>query len=180
MSIEMVRHSGEILRPAVQAAQSGGGFEQTLQQVQDAQRQTLPAEPIDPQQNPATNRPENRVELAEPEVRFLDMDRQAKSQYFAERIEPTGKVLAELREKAYEIRPGVWQNRFTEQLNQVDSSYQELDRFLKEYQSGHEFSERELLAMQLRSHQIMQNVEILSKTVEQSVSGMKTIFQTNV
>jgi hypothetical protein len=177
----MVRHSGEFLRPAVQAAQSGGaGFEQTLQQVQEAQQPTIQAEPIDARGNQPGTRVENRVELSEPEVRFMDMDRQARTKYFAERIEPSGQVLAELREKAYEIRPGVWQTRFRQHLSEVDASYQELDRFLREYEGGREFSDRELLAMQLRSHQIMQNVEILSKTVEQSVSGMKTIFQTNV
>jgi len=40
--------------------------------------------------------------------------------------------------------------------------------------------QRELLALQLRAHQLIRNVETISKTVEHSVTGAKTMFQTNV
>ena len=59
-------------------------------------------------------------------------------------------------------------------------SYEELNGFMDAFASGRDFETHELMAMQIRSHQIMQSVEILSKTVEQTVSGMKTIFQTSV
>ncbi|MEZ4652047.1 MAG: hypothetical protein R3E12_00165 [Candidatus Eisenbacteria bacterium] len=65
-------------------------------------------------------------------------------------------------------------------LDRVDTGYQELNGFLRDYAAGKDFSNEQLLAMQIRSHQILQSVEILSKTVEQPASGMKTIFQTNV
>lgn len=40
--------------------------------------------------------------------------------------------------------------------------------------------QKDLLTLQIRAHRLMHSVEVVSKTVEQSVSGMKTVFQTQV
>jgi hypothetical protein len=46
--------------------------------------------------------------------------------------------------------------------------------------AGWRQEQSQLLTLQIRAHRLMHSVEVVSKTVEQSVTGMKTVFQTQV
>lgn len=116
----------------------------------------------------------------EVETRVMKMDRADQHQFFAERVQESEKAYFKLQENATQVPDGPMKNKMLESLDNYSKEFGEMNGFLEKMSGGHEFSQRELLAFQLRSHQIVQSVEILSKTVEQSVSGMKTIFQTNV
>jgi len=124
--------------------------------------------------------PEERAELAEElETRVLTLDHAGQVDYFAERIEGTNAELLKLRRDMAK-QPNRFERTAVQAFDSCNTRYAELSSFMDEFASGRSFERHELLTMQIRSHQIMQSVEILSKTVEQTVSGMKTIFQTNV
>lgn len=62
-------------------------------------------------------------------------------------------------------------------FSQVETEVNQLNALM---QSGKEFSQGELLGLQLRVYQVSQHVEVLSKVVDQMTSGIKTILNTNV
>ncbi|MCA9756058.1 MAG: hypothetical protein KDA27_09670 [Candidatus Eisenbacteria bacterium] len=114
------------------------------------------------------------------QTRVLKMDRASQVQYFSEPLDVSYAAYAEIREQLGHEPTSLAQQKMVETLDRLGTDYQELSGFLQEFASGKDFTQQELLAVQIRSHQILQSVEILSKSVEQSTSGMKTIFQTNV
>ena len=119
------------------------------------------------------------AQTRESETRVLTLDHAGKVDYFAERIEKTSTQLLKVR-RDMARQPNRFERSAVQAFDSCNAQYKELSTFLDEFASGRKFEQKELLAMQIRSHQIMQSVEILNKTVEQTVSGMKTIFQTNV
>ncbi len=62
-------------------------------------------------------------------------------------------------------------------FSQVESQWTQIEAMLN---SDRELSQGELLGLQARMYQLTQNIEILSKVVDQVTGGIKTILQTNV
>lgn len=62
-------------------------------------------------------------------------------------------------------------------FSQVEDQWKQIEAMLN---SDHELSKGELLALQARMYQLTQNIEILSKVVDQVTGGIKTILQTNL
>lgn len=128
-------------------------------------------------QMPATERTRLRMDM---EQNLQGKDRGDQVRYFAERIETSRADFDRLDTRTRETDLGAFQQKVETRLEDMRSNYGELDRFLNDFSGGKQFSQEELLAVQIKCHQMAQSVELLSKTVEQGVGGMKTIFQTNV
>ena len=128
-------------------------------------------------QMPAAERTRLRVEM---EQNLQGRDHGDQVRYFAERIETSRGPFESLDQRAHQTDLGAFQNKVETRLEDLRSNYGELDRFMSDFSGGKQFSQEELLAVQIKCHQMAQSVELLSKTVEQGVGGMKTIFQTNV
>ena len=189
--------SGNIAKQVGQVGQAGGELQQAQEQLKQAQNQAkFEAEmqnqaaqdmqvkevletSLDQRVDKMPHAEKVRLER-ELETRVMKMDRADQHQFFAERVHESEKAYFKLQENATQVPDGPMKSKMMENLDNYSEEYQKLNSFLDQMAGGHSFSQKELLAFQLRSHQIVQNVEILSKTVEQSVSGMKTIFQTNV
>lgn len=156
---------------------SGGGmgtkFEATLQN--QTQTQPAAAQPVPPVSHDEIVRMERELQ-----TRVMKMDRASQVQYFSEPLEVSYASYADIREQLGHEPTTLAQQHMIETLDRLGSDYEELSGFLQEFASGKDFTQQELLAVQIRSHQILQSVEILSKSVEQTTSGMKTIIQTNV
>lgn len=67
--------------------------------------------------------------------------------------------------------------QFLSRLSQAEKEFQSLDNILR---SGKEFSQGELIGMQMRLYQVSQHIEIMSKIVDQMTGGVKTILNTNI
>jgi hypothetical protein len=67
---------------------------------------------------------------------------------------------------------------FVHAVGQVDREYQSLQAELHTRLKAGALSNEELLLFQMRFQLAVQQVEMMSKTVEQSVTGLKTIIQT--
>ncbi|MFN8548398.1 MAG: hypothetical protein U0527_10685 [Candidatus Eisenbacteria bacterium] len=128
-------------------------------------------------QMPATERTRLRVDM---EQNLQGKERGDQVRYFAERIETSRADFDRLDTRTRETDLGAFQQKVETRLEDMRTNYGELDRFLNDFSGGKQFSQEELLAVQIKCHQMAQSVELLSKTVEQGVGGMKTIFQTNV
>jgi hypothetical protein len=63
-------------------------------------------------------------------------------------------------------------------LDGIDAQFQETDKLMKGLDGSE--SPREMLQIQMKIYKMTQNIEIVTKCVEQSVSGFKTIMQTQV
>jgi len=125
----------------------------------------------------ATERAEIQREF---EVRVEPMEPEQKSTYYARRIQESRDAIDGLESLATGIQDGPWRGKMMERLEDYNAEYGRLEVFLKDFNAGQQFSQQELLAIQIRMHQITESVELLSKAVEQSVAGMKTLFQTHV
>ncbi|QUV86257.1 hypothetical protein [Chloracidobacterium aggregatum] len=62
-------------------------------------------------------------------------------------------------------------------FSQVENQWMQIEAMLN---SDRELSQGELLGLQARMYQLTQNIEILSKVVDQVTGGIKTVLQTNV
>ena len=85
-----------------------------------------------------------------------------------------------MKSQAPGVEQGIWKDKMVERLDEFGVEYGNLESQLDKLASGHQFSQQELISIQLQAHRIAQSTEILSKAVEHSVGGMKTIFQTSV
>lgn len=65
-------------------------------------------------------------------------------------------------------------------MDSIDLESRDLNRYVQLYGSGHEFTQPELLALQIRMHELTRSIELLAKSVEHSVGGLKSLLQTNV
>jgi hypothetical protein len=122
-----------------------------------------------------------KVELTrEFDSKVAPLERSDQVRYFSVRIRSAHETLIQLERSSAGVESGPWKDKLADRLGEFQDQYSELDGFLRAFSSGQEFTQPELLSVQIRMHQVTQSMELLSKTVEQSVSGMKTIFQTNV
>jgi len=67
---------------------------------------------------------------------------------------------------------------FRQRLASIDSQYQQAGQLVSSLDGKQ--SPADLMQIQLQMYQLSENLEIMSKVVEQVTSGMKTIFQTQV
>lgn len=65
-------------------------------------------------------------------------------------------------------------------MDAIEVESRDLNRYVQLYEGGHEFSQTELLALQIRMHELTRSIELLAKSVEHSVGGLKSLLQTNV
>lgn len=175
--------SGQIQQPQDQLQQAGdpSKFDAMLEQqgADDQQVKKI----LEPQSRdevlkiPRTD--EMRIQR-EIETRVMKMDRTDQTEYFASPLQETEKSLAHLQEKAPELPESDWRNKLMDTIDHLKAEGDKTKQFLADFQAGKEFTPQELLAIQMRSHRNGQMTKILTKSVEMSVSGMKTIFQTNV
>ncbi len=151
----------------------------TEQQFDDVMRQQQQADGSGLEAPEPTHIEKIRMER-ELETKVMRMDRASQVEFFAQPLDASYKTYSDIRSKLGHEPSSLMQQRVVERLDKIGQEYSELTGFLDQLASGESFSQKELLAVQIRSHQIIQSVEILSKSVEQSASGMKTIIQTNV
>jgi hypothetical protein len=64
-------------------------------------------------------------------------------------------------------------------LNSVEAQYQESEKLLNGL-NGSNTSPRDMLAIQMQMYKMTQNIEIMTKVVEQTTSGVKSVLQTQV
>jgi len=69
---------------------------------------------------------------------------------------------------------------FRDYLSAIEQHYRELGASANGYLSGRNFSQSELLQLQVRLQTVSQQVELLGKGIELAVSGIKTVVQSNV
>ena len=166
--------SGSLPQPG-----SGGASGEKFEAAMNEQN-----EPGAPPGEPASAPPISHDEVVrmerELQTRVLKMERTEQVHYFSKPLEVSYAAYADVRERLGQAPTSPAQHRMLETLDHLGTEYEELSGFLKDFASGKDVSQQERLAVQIRSHQVLQSVEILSKSVEQSTSGMKTIIQTNV
>ena len=63
-------------------------------------------------------------------------------------------------------------------LNSVEAQYQQSEKLLNGL-SGND-NPRDMLAIQMQMYKMTQNIEIMTKVVEQTTSGIKSVLQTQV
>lgn len=114
------------------------------------------------------------------ETRVIRMDRADQVQYFATPAHETEKALYSLRENAPKLPESNEKNQLMETIDHLEAWGKESKQFLADFQAGRQFTNQELLAYQVKSQANGEMSKILQKSVELGVSGMKTIFQTNV
>ncbi|MCS7079372.1 MAG: hypothetical protein NZ585_04880 [Chloracidobacterium sp.] len=85
--------------------------------------------------------------------------------------------LSALRDGIHGMSPNQRPADILARFSQVEDQWKQIEAMLN---SDHELSKGELLALQARMYQLTQNIEILSKVVDQVTSGIKTILQTNL
>lgn len=73
---------------------------------------------------------------------------------------------------------GAGRDSFIQAVGSVDREYQSLQAELHHRVQAGSLSNEELLLFQMRFQLAVQQVEMMSKTVEQSVTGLKTVIQT--
>ena len=114
------------------------------------------------------------------ETRVLRMDRADQQEYLAAPVQEMEKSVFAMKEAAPGLAENPMKTQLMETIDHLEAWGGEAKQFLADFQAGKQFSNQELLAYQLKSHANGQTSKILQKAVEMSVSGMKTIFQTNV
>ncbi len=85
--------------------------------------------------------------------------------------------LSVLRDSIHGLNPNQRPADLLTRFSQVENQWKQIEAMLN---SDHELSKGELLALQARMYQLTQNIEILSKVVDQVTGGIKTILQTNL
>ncbi len=99
----------------------------------------------------------------------------------ATRTDEISHVVMDLRSTVLE--PGVRVDAAEPLLRRMDAIEAEsraLEGYVNLYQGGHVFDQAELLTLQIRMHDLTRSIELLAKTVEHSVGGLKSLLQTNV
>jgi hypothetical protein len=170
-----------IAEPKEILKQPGGKFQEVFEQKleeQDAVRNTLQSN-LQTQVDRMPPAERLRVEQ-EFQTRVAPLDRSEQARYFSTRLTEPQQRIQEIEGALPRIEPSPWKDKLVERLSDFQDEYTQLGQVLSSLSSGREFSSMELLAIQMKTHQMAQSLELLSKTVEHSVSGMKTIFQTNV
>jgi hypothetical protein len=166
---------------AEKTGDTGPAFEKALNQTAQDQEKVKDVLQTDLKTQvdrvPETEKARLRVEL---ETQVNRMERTDQHRWFASRIERSEQSFLRLDKRSTELPSGEWKQKLVDRLDEYRSAYGDLDKFLVDFKSGRPFSPEELLAIQMQTQQMSQSIELLAKTVEQSVSGMKTIFQTNV
>ncbi len=114
------------------------------------------------------------------DTKVAPLSRPEQVRYFAVRIRRSKEVFLQMKSQSPNVEGGAWKDKMVDRLDEFGVEYGNLETVLDKMASGQKFSAQELLSIQIRAHRIAQSTEVLSKAVEQSVSGMKTIFQTNV
>lgn len=117
---------------------------------------------------------------AEFDTRIAPASQPEQVRYFAVRIRESKETFLRMKSQAPGVEGGAWKDKMVERLDEFGVEYGNLESALDKMSSGHKFSNQELLSIQMQAHRIAQSTEILSKAVEHSVGGMKTIFQTSV
>jgi len=69
-------------------------------------------------------------------------------------------------------------DRFRQRLTSLDAQYQQAGQLVNSIDGKQ--TPADLMKIQLQMYQLTENVELMSKVVEQMTSGMKNIFQTQV
>lgn len=82
-----------------------------------------------------------------------------------------------LRESLHGLSPDRRSPDLLARFSQFENQWLQIETILS---SDRELSQGELLGLQARMYQLTQNIEILSKVVDQVTSGIKTVLQTNV
>lgn len=191
--------SGDALQKAAKVAQEqaqqqdglkqgGQQFEQVLDKVEtqggqnpaqaDSVRQTLQTDfNTQVQQMPQDERMKVETEFHN---KVDKMERPDQARFYATKIDEANRGLVKVEKGCQQLGPSPAKNNLIERLEDMRAHYGDMDKFMNEFAGGKNFSQAELLSVQMRMHQLTQSVELLGKTVEQTTSGMKTIFQTNV
>ncbi len=112
--------------------------------------------------------------------KIAKLEKPEQIRYFAVHIRESKEVFLRMKSKSPQVDAGMWKDKMVERLDDFGVEYGKMESMLEKMSSGHQFSQQELMSLQVRAHQISQSVEMLSKVVEHSVGGMKTIFQTSV
>ncbi|MGQ9898521.1 MAG: hypothetical protein ACUVR8_13330 [Acidobacteriota bacterium] len=85
--------------------------------------------------------------------------------------------ISALRDGIYSMTPDQRSPDLLSRFSQVENQWMQIESLLN---SDRELSQGELLGLQARMYQLTQNIEILSKVVDQVTGGIKTVLQTNV
>lgn len=85
--------------------------------------------------------------------------------------------ISALRDGIHGLSPDQRSPDLLTRFSQVENQWMQIEAILN---SDRELSQGELLGLQARMYQLTQNIEILSKVVDQVTSGIKTVLQTNV
>ncbi len=96
---------------------------------------------------------------------------------FGPELRDTGVQLERLRRRADTV-PGTSSSAIQTRLGQIESQYQQTTAALDKLPGMTD--PRSLLKMQIEMYTMTQNIELVSKAVEQMNSGVKTVMQTQV
>ena len=86
--------------------------------------------------------------------------------------------IGELRKKVDKLPKNEFSNNVTARLDQIDSQFRKAGEMLDKVTTMND--PRGLLQLQMQLYQVTQNVEIVSKAVEQVNSGVKQVLQTQL
>lgn len=150
----------------------------SVQASEEAQRAALKTDfQTQVDQMPAEERAKVETEF---QTKVAKLEQPEQARFYAQKLDESNRGLVKLERACHEMKPSPFKMDVVGRLDDLRANYGDLDKFMNEFANGKSFSQSELLAMQIRTHQMAQSVELLSKTVEHTVGGMKTIFQTNV
>ncbi len=92
----------------------------------------------------------------------------------------TSRLLREVRSEAMSISKESWRDQFMSHVNGVEQEAAEISQLIDEFRSGKSFTHQELLAIQIRTQEFGRNVELMSKSLEHLVRGIKEPFNAQV
>jgi len=169
--------------PATETAKQGPSkFDEVRQSQQDRQSQPAAATPQIPELNTRLTSEQRKVVEADLRKR-LDSSGAGSGganpqAIFKPDMKSARVQLDALHRKAQAIPPGPAANTLSDRLNSLDAQFQDSGKILDGMSNVS--SPGDMLKFQMQMYQFTQNMELMSKTVEQVSSGAKQILQTQV
>ena len=104
-------------------------------------------------------------------------DARSATEFFSAKVKDTGAAMDRLSQKVDQVSPRGVTSPLRDRLNSIEQQFQKTGTMLKRVNG---MDPKALLNVQVQFYQVAENMELLSKVVDQVSSGAKTVMQTQV
>lgn len=115
-----------------------------------------------------------KVELTKQLMRGAD----STGQFFAGRMKRTSRKIAQLTDHVNSLPKTATFEPFRQRLASIDNQYQSAWKLVNSI--GRSSNPADLMKVQMQMYQLTENLELMSKVVEQVTSGVKSVLQTQL